>query len=51
MESTIGDRLAAICGVAHVDVGAAVPDDLCHDEALGLDPVRPGAVVLSLIHI
>ncbi len=45
MESTIGDRLAAICGVAHVDVGAAVPDDLCHDEALGLDPVRPGAVV------
>ena len=45
MESTIGDRLAAICGVAHVDVGAAVPDDLCHAEALGLDPVRPGAVV------
>ena len=45
MESTIGDRLAAICGVAPVDVGAAVPDDLCHDEALGLDPVRPGAVV------
>jgi len=45
VESTIGDRLAAICGVAHVDVGAAVPDDLCHDEALGLDPVRPGAVV------
>ena len=45
VESTIGDRLAAICGTAHVDVGDAVSDDLCHDEALGLDPVRPVAVV------
>ena len=45
LESTIGDRLAAICGEAHVDVGDAVPDDLCHDEALGLEPVRPLAVV------
>jgi glycolate oxidase len=45
VESTIGDRLAAICGTAHVDVGDAVSDDLCHDESLGLEPVRPLAVV------
>ena len=44
-ESTIGDRLAAVCGASHVDVGDAVSDDLCHDEALGLAPVRPAAVV------
>jgi glycolate oxidase len=45
VDSTIGDRLAAICGTAHVDVGDAVSDDLCHDESLGLEPVRPLAVV------
>jgi glycolate oxidase len=43
--TTIGDRLTAICGTANVDTGDAVPDDLCHDESLGLDPVRPLAVV------
>jgi glycolate oxidase len=41
----IGDRLAAIVGPAHVDTGSAVPDDMCHDEALGTVPVRPVAVV------
>jgi glycolate oxidase len=40
----ITDRLAAICGPDHVDVGGAVSDDLCHDEGLGLTPVRPLAV-------
>jgi len=41
----IGDRLAAAVGAAHVDLGDAVGDDLCHDEALGVAPVRPTAVV------
>lgn len=41
----IGDRLAAICGAQHVDVGDAVSEDWSHDEALGLTPVRPLAVV------
>ena len=45
MGSTIGERLVAICGPAHVDEGGAVSDDDCHDEALGIDPVRPLAVV------
>jgi glycolate oxidase len=40
----IGDRLIAICGRSHVDIGEAVSDDLSHDEALGLAPVRPLAV-------
>jgi len=40
----IGDRLIAICGRSHVDIGDAVSDDLSHDEALGLAPVRPLAV-------
>jgi glycolate oxidase len=40
----IGDRLIAICGGSHVDIGDAVSDDLSHDEALGLAPVRPLAV-------
>ena len=44
VESQIGDRLTAICGTAHVDVGDAVPEDLCHDESLGLEAVRPLAV-------
>jgi glycolate oxidase len=43
-ESAIGDRLAAICGSAHVDVGEAVPEDDCHDESLGAESVRPLAV-------
>jgi glycolate oxidase len=41
----IEDRLVAIVGDAHVDSGADVSDDVCHDEALGLGPVRPVAVV------
>ena len=40
----IGDRLVAICGADFVQVGEAVSDDWGHDEALGLDPVRPVAV-------
>jgi glycolate oxidase len=40
----IGDRLAAICGEAHVDSGQEVSDDWSHDEALVADPVRPLAV-------
>ncbi len=44
VESAIGDRLAAICGSAHVDVGEAVPEDDCHDESLGAESVRPLAV-------
>jgi glycolate oxidase len=40
----IGDRLVAICGADHVDVGEAVSADWSHDEALGLDPVLPLAV-------
>jgi glycolate oxidase len=45
VESTIGDRLAAICGADQVDVGGDVADDVCHDESLGPAPVRPLAVV------
>ncbi len=41
----IGDRLTAIVGAPHLDLGAAVADDDCHDEALGVAPVRPAAVV------
>ncbi|MGD0881709.1 MAG: FAD-linked oxidase C-terminal domain-containing protein [Acidimicrobiales bacterium] len=41
----IEDRLVAIVGSEHVDAGADVSDDICHDEALGLEPVRPVAVV------
>lgn len=41
----IEDRLIAICGAAFVESGDGVSDDWCHDEALGLDPVRPLAVV------
>jgi len=40
----IGDRLVAICGGAHVDTGDALSEDWFHDEALGLEPVRPLAV-------
>ena len=40
----ITERLSAICGADHVDAGDAVSDDLCHDEGLGLTPVRPLAV-------
>lgn len=43
--AAIGDRLAAVVGASHVDLGDAVGDDLCHDEALGMAPVRPTAVV------
>ncbi len=41
----IEDRLAAICGAEHVDVGDAIAEELTHDEALGGTPVRPRAVV------
>jgi glycolate oxidase len=40
----IEDLLVAICGSAHVDLDVALSDDWCHDEALGLEPVRPLAV-------
>jgi glycolate oxidase len=40
----ITDRLVAICGAAYVEVGDAVSDDWCHDEALGVEPIRPLAV-------
>ncbi len=43
--TTIGDRLVAVSGPAHVDRGDAVGDDECHDEAMGVPPVRPIAVV------
>ncbi len=41
----IGDLLAGIVGAANVDVGPAVSEDLFHDEALGMAPVAPVAVV------
>ena len=40
----IKDQLVAICGAVYVDAGAAISDDWCHDEALGLESVRPLAV-------
>ncbi len=42
---TIGRRLTAVVGSAHVDLGDDVGDDLCHDESLTVAPVRPAAVV------
>ena len=39
------EALAAIVGAHNVVTGAAINDDLTHDEALGLDPVQPIAVV------
>ena len=41
----IDERLAAIVGPAHLDLGHRVSDDAGHDEALGAVPVRPRAVV------
>jgi glycolate oxidase len=41
----IGPALAAIVGEAAVDVGAAVPEAVGHDESLGCTPVVPTAVV------
>ncbi len=41
----IEDRLAAIVGPSHVDVGDRISDDDGHDEALGGVAVRPRAVV------
>jgi glycolate oxidase len=41
----IEDRLAAIVGVANVDVGDRISDDATHDESLDGVPVRPRAVV------
>ena len=41
----IGDRLRAICGGEHVDLGDEVSDDWSHDEALVGEAVRPLAVV------
>ena len=39
--AAIVDRLNAAVGAANVDAGDDVSDDMCHDEALGLRPVRP----------
>lgn len=39
------EALGAIVGAQHVLTGDAVGEDLTHDEALGLAPVRPAAVV------
>ncbi len=41
----IEEDLIAIAGAPHVDLRDAVSEDVCHDEALGLSPVRPVAVV------
>ena len=41
----IGERLVTAVGAAHVDLGDAVADDVCHDESLGTAAVRPLAVV------
>lgn len=38
-------ELAAVVGAANVRAGADINDDYTHDEALGLEPVRPAAVV------
>ena len=40
----IDDLLVAIAGSANVDLGAQVPEDATHDEALGETPVQPRAV-------
>jgi len=39
------EALTAIVGRGDVLVGAAISDDVTHDEALGLEPVTPWAVV------
>lgn len=39
------ERLASVVGAANVTVGAAISDDDTHDEALGMAPVVPLAVV------
>jgi glycolate oxidase len=41
----IGERLVSAVGTAHVDLDDAVADDACHDESLGIEAVRPVAVV------
>lgn len=41
----IAADLAGIVGAPNVSAGAEVNDDYTHDEALGLDPVAPAAVV------
>ncbi len=44
----IGELSAALVGLlgdAHVLTGDAIPEDLTHDEALGIEAVRPAAVV------
>ncbi len=41
----IAAELAGIVGAAHVSAGADIRDDYTHDEALGLEPVTPAAVV------
>ena len=43
--SAIVDRLVAAVGPAHVDTGGDVADEFGHDEALGVEPVLPLAVV------
>ncbi len=41
----IEDLLVDVVGPANIDRGAAISEDVTHDEALGADPVRPLAVV------
>ncbi len=41
----LGGMLAEIVGEANVLRGDQIADDYCHDEALGLPPVSPAAVV------
>lgn len=41
----LATRLADVVGPANVTVGAAIAEDDTHDEALGMDPVVPLAVV------
>jgi glycolate oxidase len=41
----LSERLAAVVGAGNVAVGDAIAEDDMHDEALGMDPVVPLAVV------
>ncbi|HUJ64975.1 MAG TPA: FAD-binding protein, partial [Acidimicrobiales bacterium] len=41
----VAAQLAEIVGAPNVIHGARIPDEYGHDEAIGLAPVRPAAVV------
>ena len=43
--SDLAERLAEIVGTANVTTGDAINDDDTHDEALGIEPATPAAVV------